>query len=191
MNVSTDILEAPNSSESLLFEGNVDDKLFNAYKIYYFIIDAVFIFPTVFGNVLVLIAIGRFSGLRKYTSHILMGNLAVSDLFVGVVVFPVHMLLLQNEALREHVTVCLLHHSLIYTLVGVSVMNLLLVSYERFHAITRPFTHETTFTRRKIYFTMTIVWILMFVLGFLQITTTRKYLVPSVYQLTHSFYSRF
>ena len=148
-------------------EGTTAYKLYLAYKIWYFIIDVILILPTVFGNSLIIISLIRFKTLRKTKAFILIGNLGISDLLVGLVLIPVDLVLILKPAVSKDPTVCLWYYCIIYTLITASVLNLFLLSVERFHAIIRPFQHNSTFTAKRIYYSACSTWIFVLVIGFI------------------------
>lgn len=138
-----------------------------AYHWYFFAVSCVFIFPTIIGNSLILITLLRFQSLRKNKAYILVGNLALSDLLVGLVAMPMDMLPFLFEELSHSVTFCTVQLSFIYTLMGLSVVNLFLLSLERFDSVVYPFEHGRRFTSNRIYVTIVCTWILMALFGFL------------------------
>ena len=159
----------PFDDKALADTMNVSYELFKFYNIYNFIVDAVFVLPTVLGNILILAALWRFPGLRKSISCILIGNLAVSDLLVGVFVLPMDMLIRLRREWFDHIDMCLLFFSLVYSMVGTSVLNLFLLSLERFHAIIYPLKHRLVFTKGRIYIAIVVLWLCTFAVGFLPV----------------------
>ena len=149
-------------------------KLYLAYNVWYFIIDAILLLPTVFGNSLVILSLIRYKSLRKIKAFILIGNLAVSDLLVGCVVLPMDLVLIFSPLDSNERTLCLWFYCAVYTLVTASVLNLLLISLERFHAIIRPFQHNATVTTKRIYLIMCITWIFVLIIGSLPQIFWRK-----------------
>ena len=142
-----------------------NNSLYMAYKLWFFIIDVILILPTILGNSLILISLIRYKSLRKTKAFILIGNLAVSDLLVGLVVIPMDIYLLLTDYLSNNRTYCLYYYCLIYTLITASVLNLFLLSVERFHAIIRPFQHNLRFTARRVYLIICITWLLVILFG--------------------------
>ena len=147
-------------------EGTTAYKLYLAYKIWYFIIDVILILPTIFGNSLIIISLIRFKYLRKTKAFILIGNLGISDLLVGLVLIPVDLVLLLQPAFEKDPALCVWYLCIIFTLMTASVLNLFLLSLERFHAITRPFQHNSTFTAKRIYYAACVTWMIVILAGF-------------------------
>ena len=141
-------------------------KLYLDYKLYYFIIDVILILPTILGNSLIIISLIRFKNLRKTKTFILIGNLGISDLLVGLVFFPMDLVIIHKPALWQDQVMCVCYISIIFTFLTASVLNLFLLSLERFHAITRPLQHNSMFTTKRIYYTACIIWIFVILTGF-------------------------
>ena len=137
----------------------------NTTEMWYFIIDVILILPTLFGNSLIIISLIRFKSLRKMKAFILIGNLAVSDLLVGCVVIPLDLVLILSPIDSNKRTLCMWFYCAVYTLATASVLNLLLLSLERYHAIIKPFQHNATFTNKRIYYCIGIIWILVLIIG--------------------------
>lgn len=94
------------------------------------------VLPTVFGNGLILIAIYRFRNLRS-NMHILIANVAVSDLLVGAILLPADMLF-GMLWLNRYKYICLCGLSMFVLSLGASSYNLTLISVERYLAIVYP-----------------------------------------------------
>lgn len=134
---------------------------------YFIVLNVVFVPPTIFGNMLILISLIRFPQLLRVRAYILIGNLAVSDLFVGLFVLPLDLSLTVSEYASSSLETCLLFYSLVFTFVGLSVMNLFILSLERFSAVVSPFQHNSRFTKKRIYIMILFTWITFIVIGFL------------------------
>lgn len=149
--------------------GSTTYRLYVAYKLWYFIIDIILIFPTILGNTLIIVSLIRYKNLRKTKAFILIGNLAVSDLLVGLILIPMDLLLLLRSSVSRHTAFCLWYYCMIYTLITASVLNLFLLSLERFHAIVRPFQHSSRFTAKRIYRIILLTWIFVVTIGLVPI----------------------
>ena len=113
--------------------------------------------PTVIGNGLIILSIIRYKCLRT-RMHILIGNLACSDLTVGILLIPCDLFgdLLE---LNQHKTYCLLTLSLFIITLGGSSVSLLLLSIERLLVIACPFKHHRWLTRSKCACALAAGWI--------------------------------
>lgn len=132
---------------------------------YYAIWHAVYIviiLPTVLGNGLVILSIIKFRKLRS-NMNMLIGNLAISDLLVGLVLLPSDMLADIFEWKATNKYVCLGIFAIFVLTLGSSCSNLLLISIERFIAIVYPVKKTVLLTKRKMFFVMSMAWILPFI----------------------------
>ena len=143
-----------------------------AYYWYFFIASAILVLPTVFGNLLIIVALLRYSRLRRVKAYILIGNLAFADLLIGLITLPMEMAILTNERYADSVVFCFMHISFLFTNIGASVVNMFVLSIERFHAVVYPFQHQQRFTKRRIYITIAIAWLCTAVFGFSPLYTT-------------------
>ena len=144
------------------------------YHWYFFAFNVVFMGPTIIGNSLILISLIRFRRLRLIRAYILVGNLALSDLLVGLVAMPMDIAFLVTDKFTNSIPFCTAHMSSIYTFIGLSVVNLFLLSMERFDAIVSPFEHDRRFTKSRIYVCIAFTWIFMILFGFLPFVTMKN-----------------
>ncbi|KAJ8319478.1 hypothetical protein KUTeg_004569 [Tegillarca granosa] len=98
-------------------------RLYAGYIFYLLSIYIIIITPAIFGNTLILVSLFRFRRLRSRI-NILIGNLAVSDLLLGLVVIPFDIAFLHVKALQEEKIPCLVRQSLIVILLDASILNL-------------------------------------------------------------------
>ena len=89
--------------------------------------------------------------------HVLIGNLAVSDLIVGTVLIPFDMFS-DIYRLKDNNIVCLSVFSIFVISLGASCYNLLLISIERFIAIVYPLRAKAILTKRKLVIMIIIGW---------------------------------
>lgn len=130
----------PNSLKHLRLE-------YASLTIVFVLIEIVIFLPTIFGNSLILISIALFKRLRT-RMNILIANLAVSDLLIGLVMIPYDMCFLHYNYLRSGKYTCLLRHSIEFSFLGASVLNLLVISVERYYAIVKPLKHVRAATTK-------------------------------------------
>ena len=112
--------------------------------------------PTVTGNVLILICIFKYNGARSII-HTLIGNLAVSDLIVGAILFPLSIVTSAAD-LNSHKYVCLTKEFIMVLSIGGTCYGLLLVSLDRFIAICYPMQYVQFFTKRCLFVLLTSGW---------------------------------
>nr|XP_046229913.1 trace amine-associated receptor 1-like [Scatophagus argus] len=97
---------------------------------------------TVCGNLLVIISISYFKQLHTSTNFLIL-SLAVADLLVGVLTFPLTMeytltfWLYHNDLLRK------IQHGIDTGLVTSSILNLCCISIDRYYAVCQPLTYAT------------------------------------------------
>ena len=115
---------------------------------------------TILLNALVIIAVKTKRRLQTHPD-ILLACLALADLMVGLVVQPFHttMALFQGKDTR---TFCDIHFAfstsfVIFTFATTS--HLILISGERYLAITHTFTHATVVTKERLMICSALVWI--------------------------------
>lgn len=126
------------------------------FIIFSYVLFAVIFFPTVFGNVLILASIIRFRQLRS-NMHILIGNLAVSDLLIALSI----VLQLAGNVRGDLVTnkyLCFSQTAVFVISLGTSSYTMLTISVERFAAVKFPLKHKTMFTRKTTYILIIICW---------------------------------
>ncbi|XP_044729658.1 dopamine receptor 2-like [Chrysoperla carnea] len=118
-----------------------------------------FSFATVFGNTLVILAVIRERYLHTATNYFVT-SLAVADCLVGLVVMPFSAL---YEVL-EHTWFfgtdwCDIWRSLDVLFSTASILNLCVISLDRYWAITDPFTYPTRMSRKRAAMWIAVVWI--------------------------------
>ena len=117
-----------------------------AFIIFSYVLFAVIGIPTVFGNALIIVSIAKFRHLRS-NMHILIGNLALSDLLIGLsIILQVIAYFHRNLALQKYF--CLSQNAVFVISLGTSSLNLLAISIERFVAVKFPLKHRLKFTKR-------------------------------------------
>ncbi|XP_058064551.1 dopamine receptor 2-like, partial [Anopheles bellator] len=118
-----------------------------------------FSFATVFGNSLVILAVVRERYLHTATNYFVT-SLAVADCLVGLVVMPFSAL---YEVLRNTwffgTDWCDVWRSLDVLFSTASILNLCVISLDRYWAITDPFSYPMRMTRRRAAALIAAVWI--------------------------------
>ncbi|XP_041661892.1 trace amine-associated receptor 1-like [Cheilinus undulatus] len=110
---------------------------------------------TVCGNLLVMISIMYFTQLRSPTNYLIL-SLAVADLLVGVLVFPLSMAFSLSSCLYQEDLICKVRNSFDVSLSGCSILNLCCISIDRYYAVCQPLTYKA-----KINHHVTVVMILI------------------------------
>lgn len=112
---------------------------------------------TIVGNILVCMAVGLVRRLRT-PSNLLIVSLAISDLLVALLVMPfASVLQIQGKWIFGQV-LCDLWTSLDVLLCTASILNLCMISVDRYFAITRPLQYAMKRTPKRMALMITIVW---------------------------------
>lgn len=114
---------------------------------------------TVFGNSLVILAVFRERYLHTATNYFVT-SLAFADCLVGLVVMPFSAIyeVLENRWLFS-TDWCDIWRSLDVLFSTASILNLCVISLDRYFAISDPFTYPTRMSRKRAVLLIAIVWI--------------------------------
>lgn len=119
----------------------------------------IFSLATVFGNALVIAAVIRERYLHTATNYFVT-SLAFADCLVGLVVMPFSAL---YEVLEHRwyfgINWCDVWRSLDVLFSTASILNLCVISLDRYWAITDPFTYPTRMSRRRACLLIAAVWV--------------------------------
>uniref|UniRef100_A0A3Q3WLY3 G-protein coupled receptors family 1 profile domain-containing protein n=1 Tax=Mola mola TaxID=94237 RepID=A0A3Q3WLY3_MOLML len=114
---------------------------------------------TVILNLLVIISISHFRQLHTPTNALLL-SLAVADLVVGLLVMPIEGLRYIQTCWLLGKLMCALTPYVSYTLVSVSVGNLVLISIDRYLAICDPLLYSTKITLNRVKNVICLCWVI-------------------------------
>ncbi|XP_026189060.1 trace amine-associated receptor 13c-like [Mastacembelus armatus] len=112
---------------------------------------------TVVLNVLVIISISHFRQLHTPTNLLLL-SLAVSDFLVGLLVMPFQILLTEPCWFLGDL-VCVLDYFLNFIIVCSSVVNMVLISVDRYVAICDPLHYPSRITLNRVQICVVLCWI--------------------------------
>lgn len=128
----------------------------------------------IFGNLLIIISVCKFRRLRT-KPHILIFNLATSDLLVGLIVIPYEFSFLLVDGLSTQKYGCLCRSVLATIFLGAAIWSLFFISLERYFAIVYPFIHVKLCTPRRLFMCIVWCWTVAFAIGLIPIFGWNKW----------------
>ena len=113
---------------------------------------------TVCGNLLVIISISHFKQLHTPTNFLIL-SLATADMMVGVTVMPLQFI---TKTLCWHMSTTLCYFSLLcsFHFTFVSIYNVMLISLDRFFALSNPFQYSNNITLKVTSVLICLNWFL-------------------------------
>ncbi|KFO12055.1 D(1C) dopamine receptor, partial [Balearica regulorum gibbericeps] len=126
------------------------------------------ILSTLLGNTLVCVAVVKFRHLRSKVTNFFVISLAVSDLFVAVLVMP-------WKAATEVVgfwpfgAFCDVWVAFDIMCSTASILNLCIISVDRYWAISNPFRYERKMTQRVAFIMIGVAWLLSLLISFIPV----------------------
>ncbi|XP_070844119.1 trace amine-associated receptor 1-like [Chaetodon trifascialis] len=109
------------------------------------------------GNLLVIISIIYFKQLHVPTNYLIL-SLAVADLLVGVLVFPLNMAFTVTSCWYHEDLFCKVRGSFDVTLSTASILNLCCISIDRYYAVCQPLTYRSKINDRVIGIMIPVSW---------------------------------
>uniref|UniRef100_UPI00398E93E7 D(1B) dopamine receptor isoform X1 n=2 Tax=Pristiophorus japonicus TaxID=55135 RepID=UPI00398E93E7 len=123
---------------------------------------------TLFGNALVCAAVVRFRHLRSKVTNIFIVSLAVSDLLVAVLVMP-WKAVAEVAAYWPFGAFCKVWVAFDIMCSTASILNLCVISVDRYWAISSPFRYERKMTRRLALVMLGVTWALSVLISFIPV----------------------
>ncbi|XP_071762053.2 trace amine-associated receptor 13c-like [Centroberyx gerrardi] len=118
---------------------------------------------TVALNLLVIISVSHYRQLHTPTNLLLL-SLAVSDLLAGLLLIPTE-ILLGGSCWFLGDLMCALSFFAVFTIISVSVGNMVLISVDRYVAICDPLCYPTKVTQRRVQICVCLCWVCSFFYG--------------------------
>ncbi|XP_059483114.1 dopamine D2-like receptor isoform X2 [Neocloeon triangulifer] len=148
-----------NASDTGLSMGGVPPE-----KNYWALLLVLFPVFTLFGNVLVILAVRRERTLQTVTNYFIV-SLALADLLVAVVVMPFAVYVLVNGTWGLPTFVCDLYIAMDVTCSTSSIFNLVSISIDRYIAVTQPIKYAKHKNERRVWLTIGLVWVISAAIG--------------------------
>uniref|UniRef100_K7G9G3 D(1B) dopamine receptor n=1 Tax=Pelodiscus sinensis TaxID=13735 RepID=K7G9G3_PELSI len=123
---------------------------------------------TLFGNVLVCVAIIRFRHLRSKVTNIFIVSLAVSDLLVALLVMP-WKAVAEVAGYWPFGAFCNVWVAFDIMCSTASILNLCVISVDRYWAISSPFRYERKMTQRVALVMISVAWALSVLISFIPV----------------------
>lgn len=164
--------------EALSFDKN--DKTLFITTIITLVLNAVFGIVAIGGNFIFILSLWKTKSLQN-PSNLLLGNLAISDLVVGLVVQPMYVAYKGGELNGTYI--CFVHVSFstsAWLAVGVSFLTLTTISLERYVAISKPFLYLTIIRKRNVAAVSVFIWLFGIVLVFSRFAGIGSFLFHAV-----------
>ncbi|CAG0880596.1 unnamed protein product [Cyprideis torosa] len=118
---------------------------------------------TVLGNVMVMVSFKIDKQLQTISNYFLF-SLAVADFVIGLISMPLFTVYVLFGYWPMGTLVCNAWLSLDYLVSNASVLNLLIISFDRYFSVTRPLTYRVRRTTKRAAFMISCAWIISLML---------------------------
>ncbi|XP_041453182.1 muscarinic acetylcholine receptor M5-like [Lytechinus variegatus] len=114
---------------------------------------------TTIGNIMVIVAYCRDNRIRSSAANLLILNLAITDLAVGALLWPINIAWLIKDFWPFGETLCKVWLVTDYTMSSMSVLTLVLISWDRYCLLMMGVRYQTVQTKKRIGAIICISWI--------------------------------
>ncbi|XP_064243492.1 histamine H2 receptor [Passer domesticus] len=128
----------------------------------------ILILITLCGNIIVCLAVTLDRRLRSLTNRIIV-SLAVTDLLLGLLVLPFSALYELTKEWPFGSVLCNIYTSLDVMLCTASILNLLMISLDRYFAVTTPLRYCQVVTPSRVAVGLAVIWTVSLMVSFLPI----------------------
>ncbi|XP_032259643.1 histamine H2 receptor isoform X2 [Phoca vitulina] len=137
-------------------------------KITVSVVLTVLILITIAGNVVVCLAVGLTRRLRSLTNCFIV-SLAITDLLLGLLVLPFSAFYQLSCKWSFGKVFCNIYTSLDVMLCTASILNLFMISLDRYCAVTDPLRYPVLVTPVRVAVSLVLIWVISITLSFLSI----------------------
>nr|XP_054764930.1 tyramine receptor 1-like [Lytechinus pictus] len=130
----------------------------------FFVFDIIIAVVILVGNTLVVLSVARTPSLRSQ-NNIFLASLAVVDFLLAIVCIPLDIIV--GLGFKPDVTswACLSLSVVIATMVFLTILHITVVAFDRFLAITSPFTYQQRMTNGRVACLIAGIWLITLVLS--------------------------
>ena len=166
----------------------VDDNIFYATNIALAVLSAVIGVFAVGLNSSVIVSVSKTPSLQR-PANLLLCSIAASDLLVGLVVLPTYVIA-RLMKINSDVSICVadlvwnLYNLLVLLFSGVSYVQLCLISWDRYKAVSDPMVYRANVSKRKTLISIAVSWlvwvVLVILLEFAVPQALSEYILPFI-----------
>ncbi|CAM1309774.1 CHRM5 (predicted) [Pycnogonum litorale] len=118
---------------------------------------------TVIGNIMVMISFKLDKQLQTISNYFLL-SLAIADLVIGLFSMPLFTMYTLEQSWPLGPIICDTWLSIDYLMSNASVLNLLIISFDRYFSVTRPLTYRARRTTKRAAFMIACAWVISLIL---------------------------
>ncbi|KAM9798363.1 uncharacterized protein ACB057_009431 [Neosynchiropus ocellatus] len=119
---------------------------------------------TVLGNLLVIVSIVYFKQLHSPTNYLIL-SLAVADLLVGIIVYPLTLHFSQTSCFFRDELLCSVRSVMDVSLCTSSILNLCCISFDRYYSVCQPLMYRAKMTDHVVVVMIAVNWVASFLVG--------------------------